>query len=145
MRLPDGMWCFDAVFMTFRSTASPWYTSVGPGWFLSALFISSSKAGQSDLAMLMKVRLGARKGSRNDEDEMDMRIGRWSDLRPISVDQSQVSNDFVTKEISGDVVCWFEGIRVGQFSFRIPISDSSISAESLLPRVSAIVENQVGS
>ena len=146
LRLTDGMWCFDAVFMTFRSTASPWYTSVGPGWFLSALSISSWKAGQSDLAMLMKVRLGARMGSRNDEGEMDMRIGRWSDLRPISIDQSvEVSNDFVTKKISGDVCCWFEGRRVGQFSFRIPISDSSISAESLLPRVSAIVENQVGS
>ena len=68
LRLPDGMWCFYAVFMTFRSTASPWYTSVGPGWFLSALSISSWKAGQSDLAMLLKVRLGARMSSRNDED-----------------------------------------------------------------------------
>ena len=78
LRLPDGMWCLDAVFMTFRSTASPWYTSVGPDWFLSALSISCWKAGQSDLAMLMKVRLGALMGSRNDEDEMDSMISKGS-------------------------------------------------------------------
>ena len=61
--------------------------------------------------------------------------------RPIAGGQQR----FRDQEISGDVCCWFEGRRVGQFSFKIPISDSSISAESLLPQVSAIVENQVGS